>query len=385
MVTNKTTILHLIETTGPGGAETVLLNIVRRLDSQEFASQVVVTGAGWLSEELHRACVPTTVLVSAGANDWRFVLRLAKLIRELGIELLHSHLAGMNFYACLAGLVCRKPVIVTYHGLIGDWQQRTLKNRIKYALIRHVASAVVTVSDFLRRELVRTWGFNAEQVRRIYNGVDFRAFDQVPVGVSIRMQFGIPETAPLVGMVGNIRTPKGYEYFVRAARVVADKRPACRFLIVGQGKGKLLDELRALITGLNLEETVILAGFRDDIPSILRQLDVFALSSVSEGLSIATIEAMAAARPVVVTDSGGPTEIVEDGVTGLVVAPADPEALAEKIMRLLDDPELARKFALRAKEAVRSRFDLDASVRNYVELYRRCLAGRRAIKQNSKA
>jgi glycosyltransferase involved in cell wall biosynthesis len=374
MVARKATILHLIETTGPGGAETVLLNIVRRLDPLEFASSVIVTGTGWLYENLSTAGITTTILESARANDWQFVLRLVRHIKRFRVDLIHSHLAGMNFYACLAGMLCCKPVITTYHGLIGDWQARTLKNRVRYAFITRAASAVVTVSDFLRRELLRAWGFKADRVFRIYNGADLRAFENGTQGTSVRAQFGLPESTSLVGMVGNIRRPKGYEYFVQAARLVIDRRPECYFLIVGEGKGELLEKLREQIAALKLEQKVLIVGFRDDVPQILRQLDVFALSSISEGLSIATIEAMAAGLPVVVTDSGWPTEIVEHGVTGLVVPPAAPEALAEKILLLLEDRNLANTLACRAQNTVRSRFDLDMCVQNYVDLYRRCLA-----------
>lgn len=373
MSNGKIKVLHLIETTGPGGAETVLLNIVSRLDQEDFESLVVVTGHGWLYESLTRAKVPTVIMESDRANDWRFVRKVVGLIRERNIDVIHSHLNGMNFYACLAGVVSSRPVVTTFHGVIGDWNVKTAKNRLKYALIRNTSRRIVTVSEFLKRQLKETWVFPDEKMARIYNGADFDTLDSTLVKDDVRKSLNVPQDAPLIGMVGNIRTTKGYDHYVRAARLVVDKRPDCRLLIVGQGKGELLEQITSLISELRLDERVIMTGFRNDIPNILKQLDVFALASTSEGLSIATIEAMGVGRPVVVTDSGGPSEIVKDGETGFVVPPGDPEAMAEKILMLLDDKELAARFGERGRNDVRSRFTIEQNVRSYAELYRACL------------
>ncbi len=369
---NKMRILHLIETTEPGGAEMMLLQIARRLDPDEFESLAIVPDTGWLHRQLLAADIPTIVLQSTGANDWIFVRKLIGRIRKHRIDLIHSHLAGMNFYACLAGIFGRKPVIATYHGMVGDWNKKNLKNRIKYAVIRRGARQVVAVSNYLNRELVQTWGFGPGRIQTIYNGVDFDTFDRTGRGASLKAELGIPADSRLIGMVGHIRPAKGYEYFIRAARIVANSQPDCYFLAVGEGKGRLFEDLKTLVRQLDLENRVIFTGLRDDVAEILRQLDVFLLSSTTEGLSIATIEAMGLGKPVVVTDSGGPREIVEDAVTGFLVPPANPHALAEKVVRLLEDKDLARNLGRRARAHVRAKFSLAQCLDRYIKLYHDC-------------
>ena len=369
----KRKILHLIETTGPGGAETVLLNIVRWLNRNDFDSLVVILGAGWLHDQLTARGVDVRIIDSSKANDWKFLRKICRLVKIEGVDLIHSHLDGMNFYACLAGLVTRRPVIVTFHGMVGDWQGTGMKSRLKFAVIRKSATRVVAVSNYLKRELEQKWRFTSDQVTVIHNGVDFEAFDIQPGKSSLRTELGLEPGTPLIGMVGNIRGPKAYRYFVEAARLVSDRMPECRFLIVGHGEGDLLNELIGQIEALGLKGKVILTGFRHDVAQILAQLDVFMLSSLSEGLSIATIEAMGLGKPVVVTDSGGPGEIVRDGETGYLVPTADPKALADRAMELLQNHSLAERMGLAARADVRLRFSLDQNVLSYEQLYRECV------------
>jgi glycosyltransferase involved in cell wall biosynthesis len=279
----------------------------------------------------------------------------------------------MNFYACLAGLVTRRPVIVTFHGMVGDWHNTSVKSRLKFAVIRKTAKRTVAVSNYLKRELASKWQFSPDQVTMIHNGVDFQVFDRISQTNSVRSELGLSPETPLIGMVGNIRSPKGYRYFVEAARLVSDRVSECRFLIVGHGEGNLLDELTDQIVALGLTGRVILTGFREDVAQILAQLDIFMLSSLSEGLSIATIEAMGLGKPVVVTDSGGPGEIVRNGETGYLVPPADPKALADRAVELLQNRGLAERMGQAARADVRLRFSLEQNVRSYERLYRECV------------
>jgi glycosyltransferase involved in cell wall biosynthesis len=174
-------------------------------------------------------------------------------------------------------------------------------------------------------------------------------------------------------MVANFRRSKGYEYFVRAARRVADCVPEARFLAVGETDPEIERKARDLVRDLRLHDRFLFLGFRADIPSILRDLDVFVLSSTDEGLSIATIEAMAASKPVVVTRSGGPEEVVDDGRTGFLVPPADAEAIAARVIELLQNAELAGRLGRQAQAEAQSRFSLGRMLSEYQSLYEKCL------------
>ncbi len=368
-------ILHLIETTGPGGAETVLINIIHHLPRDRFASAAVATGPGWVYDNLTALDIPVEIIPLRQMNGLAFLGHLRKIIRKYHIDLLHAHLDDMNFYATLGGWLCGKPVVTTFHGLIGNWTEQKLKTRLKLAVVRHRACRIIAVSDFMRETLIDRWKMPPPRVHRIYNGVDFSVFETEDVHRGIREEYGIPTDAPLVAAVGNIREPKGYEYLVRAAKIVREKIPESRFLIIGQGEGALLDQLNALITELDLTETVIVTGFREDIPQLLSQIDLFALTSLTEGLSIATIEAMAAGKAVVVTASGGPEEIVDDGVTGFLVPPADDQSLAERITQVLSDHQLRQTISEAGRQSVRQKFSIGHNVNEYIKVYRQCVTG----------
>lgn len=363
----------MIETTGPGGAETVLVNITRGLDKTRFDSKVVLTGPGWLNETLNKYEIPARIIESNRANDFRFFREIVRQIKSDKIDIIHSHLGGMNFYACGAGMFTRRPVIATYHGVISDWNSKSPKNHFKHSLIRNKAKYIVTVSEFLKKQLMNAWKFDENKMHVIYNGVDFGALNKGISGKSVREEFNIPKNSALIGMVGNIRPSKSYNVLIRAADVIFRKKPNSRLLIVGQGKGKLLEDLKALAKELKVDDKVIFTGFREDVVSILSQLDVFVLSSCTEGLSIATIEAMGMHKPVVVTRSGGPEEIVESGVTGYLVPHSNPEALAEHILKILDNPQQAKEMGERGAEAVKEKFSIEKNIAGYTQLYNNCL------------
>ena len=154
MQNHKTTILHMIETTGPGGAETVVLQLIGRLDPNEFDSTVVLSGRGWLYDNMMKTGITPEIVPSGGAFDWRFLRQIVRLIRRRKIDLIHSHLPDTGFYACLAGMITGVPVLVTIHGMVGAWSDRGFRSRLKMGLIRRRAARVAAVSDQDRKSVV---------------------------------------------------------------------------------------------------------------------------------------------------------------------------------------------------------------------------------------
>jgi glycosyltransferase involved in cell wall biosynthesis len=294
-----------------------------------------------------------------------------RLVRREQVDLIHSHLGDQNFYGCVAGKLTGVKTIVTYHGAPKISKQQGLRRAIKTWFVRSTADTVVVVSDYLRRILLQE-GFPASKIVRIYNGVDLGRFEGNG-NRSLRAELGMENRTPLVGTVANLRRSKGYEYFIRAARILSDSLPGARFLAIGEIDETLGRPLRDAVRALGLEDRFFFLGFRPDIPSLLAELDVFVLASTDEGLSIATMEAMAARRPVVVTKSGGPQEIVEDGKTGLLVPPADAGAMAAKVLQVLNDPELGQQLGRNARLAIEGRFSLDQMLREYEAVYLSCL------------
>lgn len=361
------TILHAIETGGPGGAETILLHLASRLDPARFRSVVLVPEAGWLLDRLRENQVATHLVPMRGRLD-RTLRAMARLVRAEHVDLIHSHLPDQNFHSCLVGRMAGRKVVATYHGALDVSRARAA---LKMRVVRRFASATVAVSQSLAQSL-RSAGFPSERVFCIHNGVDTERFAVAPSG-RLRAELGCANGTRLIGMVANLRRDKGYEFFVRSARLVADREPQCHFVAVGEGDQESRDLLEALVRELGLAGRFSFAGFRPDIPDVLADLDVFVLSSTSEGFSLATVEAMAAGRPVVVTRSGGPQEIVEDGRSGFLVPPADPETMAARVCDLLANPLLAKELGDNARRSVEQRFSLARMLAEYENLYQRLL------------
>lgn len=322
-------ILHSIDTTGPGGAETVFVNLVKGLDVQKFKSFAVIRGPGWVCDTLRSHGVEPIFVQSKGGFNLGYLRDLVRLIREYRIDIIQSHLLGSNLYCCLAGMICRVPVISTFHGFVDTSDQERFM-ALKTRIINLGSRKIVFVSDGLRKQFLYSYGFSRKKSVTIYNGVDTEVFHPKR-DTSIREKLGLQKGNILIGAVGNIRPAKGYDLFLQAAKIVHDKHPECRFVVAGQGSGKLYDSLLQLRKELNLEEVFFFLGFQDDAPLFLNNLDIFCLPSTSEGFSIATIEAMACGLPVVATRSGGPEEILYDRKSGVLVLP-DGESIAQGLI-----------------------------------------------------
>ncbi len=370
----KYTILHTIETAGPGGAETVLLQLATQLDPTRFRSIALVPKEDWLYQQLRAAGVPTHIVNGKKWYDLQVPRGLVGLVRAEGVDLIHSHLPDQNFYSCLAGWWTGCPTVVTYHGPIELQRRRKLRQAIKLHTVRACAAAVVTVCDHVRNLLAEA-GFPPEKLVRIYNGIAPERF--TPVSHSpLRQELQCQNGEILIGTVANIRQSKGHEYLIRAAHQLAQRYPHARFLAVGDVDPRLGAPLFRLVEELGLRGRFFFLGFRADVPRILSELDIFVLASTSEGFPLVALEAMAAGKPMVVTRSGGPPEVVEDGRTGFLVAPGNVDELAHGIARLLDHPEQGRRMGAEARAKLHREFTLNRMIREYEDLYGRILESR---------
>jgi len=203
----------------------------------------------------------------------------------------------------------------------------------------------------------------------VHNGVDLVPFERRPDPAEARVRMGLPAGAPVAGVVGRLEARKGHRFFLEAMRRVVDRLPEAMGLIVGEGKEK--ETLLAQRDALGLHDAVRIVGYWPDLAEALAALDVFVLPSLMEGHPLAILEAMAAGKPVVATDVGGNAEAVEPDATGLLVPPADPEALAGAIVSLLDEPERASQLGAAGRRSLDRRFSLGAAVRANEEVYLR--------------
>jgi glycosyltransferase involved in cell wall biosynthesis len=366
-------ILHAIDTGGPGGAETVFLNLVRGLDRSGFRSTVAIGSRGeWLRGELVRGGIEPLVLPTKGSFNFTYLRQLTSAVRRHRIQLIHSHLPGSNVYCGIAGLLCRVPVISTFHGFIETDRADTLFT-LKLRIINHASKGgIVFVSEGLRAAFQDMVKWTPERCHTIYNGLNLAVFRPAR-DTGLRREFGVTDDQFLIGAVGNIRPAKGYDDFLRAARIIIDRHPFCRFVIVGEGSGALLENLLDRRSALGLEDKVHFAGFRQDIAKVINNFDLFLLTSRTEGFSLTCVEAMACGVPVVATRSGGPEEIISHEVDGLLVPVGRPEEIADGVTRLIEAPKLRDLLVQAGRVKVAGTFDLATMITGYIQLYRKTL------------
>ncbi len=312
--------------------------------------------------------------------DLRALVGLVRLMRAWRPDIVHTHTAKAGVLGRLAARAARVPTVVhTYHGHV----LRGYFSPAKTALFRWLetrlaasADALVAVSESVRDDLVGLGIAHAGKIRVVPLGLDLAHLaGELPRG-ALRREAGIPERAPLVGMVGRLVPIKDAPTFLRAARIVRETRDDVRFALVGDGEERAA--LEALCREMGLESRVTFFGWRRDLAAVYGDLDVVVNASRNEGTPVALIEALAAARPVVATRVGGTPDLLGGGERGRLVAPGEPEELARAVLETLTGSEAARRRAQAGREHVLTRHSSDRLVGDVDALYRELRAAKKA-------
>lgn len=374
-MSRKINILQYIETSGPGGAETVLINLAGNLDRARFNPSVVIHRSDWLHEQLKKADIPTTIIPCEKSWDIGFLRKLVRTCREQKINIIHSHLFGAGLYACLAGFLLRVPVITTFHNelFLPGSSERYLA--LKNMLIRNLAHKIVIVADFMKEDYISKGDYPADKMVTVYNGIEFDPPGSADDLDEFRRELGVTEDDLVVGHVANFRPPKGHRYLLEAAAEVCRGNPRAKFMLVGEfGDGSIKSEVDSLIVKYQLESRIIMLGFRSDVSRLLKIMDIFVLPSISEGHPLSVVEAMAASKPVVATNVGGLPEIVINGETGFLVEPKDVGALRDKINLLLESRDLRETMGRKGRELVTGKFSLATMMKEYEKLFEEAIS-----------
>jgi glycosyltransferase involved in cell wall biosynthesis len=313
--------------------------------------------------ELYRRAASLVGVRRAWTPGWRGVAALRRALRAGGFDVVHSHASRAHGAVALAGVgllhkpphvVSRRTAFAIGRGPAGAW---------KY---RRGADAYAAISQHVARALVDA-GVVPERVRVVPSGVDLERLARRRDRAAVRRELGVGDDVRVVGTVAALTAEKDVGGFVQAAVSVRARVRETRFVVVGDGP--LRASLAAQARALGVEGDVVFTGFRDDALDLLHAFDVFVLSSYAEGLGTSIMDAHALGVPVVATRTGGIPELVEDGVTGLVVAPREPAALAGAIVRFLGDAGL-RAACAREGKARSARYDYRAMVYKTLDLYR---------------
>lgn len=295
--------------------------------------------------------------------------QLTRIFSDIDPDVVHAHdpmAVSLTAMALQMKTLPRRPLVVASRRV--DFHlRRHAFSKWKYARV----DVFIAASRFIRSILTND-GIEDERIEVVHDGVAIPYLDKQAV-VDAHGAFWLPAGAPVIGNVAALAAHKGQKYLVAAAARVVRELPDARFLIVGDGE--LKESLQRQIKDLGLERHVLLTGFRPDVPGLMKSLDLFVMSSLTEGLGSAILEAMACRRAVVGTRTGGIPEAVEDGVTGLLVPPRDDGSLAAAIIRLLTDDGLRQSFGEAGRARVEREFSVDRLVAGTAAVYeRRCAA-----------
>ena len=359
-------VAYVIGELDKGGAEYQLHELLRGLDRRWFQPEVFVlaTGGFWAGP-IRELGVTVHELTRRGSGDVARLIRLRGALRRFAPHVLHTILWPGNTYGRLAAVRLGIPVVIAAERNVHvrpHWE--VLVER----LLDPTTDVYLVNSDAIVEQLVNGGGLPRRKMRVVYNGIDLTrlpAFELDRRGTRARL--GFPPDRRLVAQVGRLAEQKDFPTFLRAAAQVAAEVADVDFLVVGQGE--LRGELEALTRELGIAERVRFTGVRHDVPALLGAVDVLALTSRFEGLPNVVIEAMAGGAVPVVTSVGGTPSLVTSGETGFFVPCGEPGATAEAILRVLREPELARRFAVAGRRRIETDFGIETMVQRTVTVY----------------
>jgi glycosyltransferase involved in cell wall biosynthesis len=357
----------LLESDGPGGAEVVVLNLAVELRARgcEVVPVVPAHGVGWLGQRYREAGFAPIPLHESAPPDFRFLARLARLVRAQRIGVVHSHEFSMCVYGALACALTGVRHVTTMHGnqtMTAAWRRRAA---LRWAFRR--ADAVVAVSEATKRQLDHDLALSRERIRVIRNGVPVR--QGKPDG--IRRELALRPDELLVAAVGNLDPRKAHIDLLRALAQLEREGLAAKWrLVIAGGRGG--PEQAALETYARehgLSGRVHIWVGRSDVADLLSAAHVFVMPSLWEGLPLALLEALVAGTATIASEVSGIPEAVRDGEEGLLVPPANPPALAAALRRLLEDRSLREKLAANGARKARAEFTIGAMTDAYLRLY----------------
>ena len=373
-------ILYLHPAAGLGGASNSLLSLFEALDRKRFEPVLLLPEEGDFSREAGKIGVETVILpsmirfgegyrLSRLPRILRSLAALVKVIRRKRIRIVHSNSPRTAY---LGGTAARISGVrsVTH---VRDIHLSPFASPRKARLLGRLSDAIVAVSSATRESIVTATPSLEAKSKVIYNGVDLKKLDGLPVR-NVRPEFGIEEDAALVGSVGLLHPVKGPDVLIRAAARLKKSFPSLRVLLVG---GALLEQdetykhdLERLARTEHIGDIVIFTGFREDVFDLMRAMDVLVHPAVyPDPLPRTLLEAAALRRPIVATSVGGVAEIVEHGHSGLLVEPGNPEALADAVASVLNDRAKAASLGAEARRKVERVFSLEKHAENMMSLY----------------
>jgi glycosyltransferase involved in cell wall biosynthesis len=365
-------VCHLASGDLWAGAEVQIHNLLCGLKDQGLEVSAIIFNNGTLATKLKECGIKVFVLEESRQNFFSLLLATNAIVKELSPNILHSHRYKENIIASFIKLLRRNIILVqTIHGLgepfTGLRKIKTSFFRLINNLLTRISfSVIITVSEDISRRLRNN--FQNQHLKVIHNSVTLNSEKELIDAIAIKKQLAIPIDSTVIGSVGRLTSVKNFELLLTATKTVFSTDNRCVLILVGDGEQKkfLID----LSKQLGIENKVIFTGFREDVKGIVSCFDIFAVSSLHEGIPTALLEAMYLEKAVVCTNVGGIAEIVTNNQTGILVPSNNPQALAQACLDLLGDESKRITLGRNAKQQVIDNFSLRNQLASHLEIYR---------------
>jgi len=373
--TAKIKVMHLVGTLALGGIERLVTDMCRVLANKgryDLSVCCALERAGPFLEDILKLGVPVHECSIRKRGLVGFTRDFKHLLNTVRPDILHSQVNWSVLWQIMAAKRAHVPsIMMTQQNTFAPNALQRARQRAYEIVCRPYIDIRTAVSDSVAANMASNLWRRRKDILVIPNGVDLSVFNDGKIqSAEAKRLIGFGKTR-IVGTVGSLSRQKGHKYLVEAARLVIDAGIDCRFVVVGNGS--LREPLEEQVKGLGLTDNFVFLGARRDIPRVLRAMDVFVLSSLWEGLPIALVEAMAAGLPCIGTKVSGITEVLDEGSAGILVPPKASRALADALVQVLSDDELAERLRAAVKERAKD-FSIESCVARYEELYQRLLS-----------
>lgn len=350
-------IVYAITALTRGGAERFLVDLLKNLDKEKFDPRVItIVGGGELEEEIRKINIPLKIFYKKTKLGLGVIWQIYKYLKKEKPLIFHSQLFGGDTWGRIAAILVRVPIIITTEQNV-NLDEGFFKKLVK-RILGWFTNKVVVISSAVKDYSIKKDGIALKKIEIIYNGVEIEKF------LWLEPKF-FQNDPPLLGVIARLEPQKGHEYLFKALEKIKDT--PWKLLVVGDGSlRKGLIELR---NKLDLQKRIEFTGVRSDVSEILKQIDVFVLPSVWEGLGIVVLEAALSVRPIIASATGGIPEIIENGRSGWLVKSKDINQLSKSIQEVLSNKEEAQRRALQAQQDVKIKFDIKNIVNQYEKLY----------------
>ena len=374
-LSRKYNIVFIIDGLGMGGAERLMVPILRNLSREYFEPRVCVLqikGGNPVANDIRALGVPVDLLSVRYLRDITAIPRIRKYLKEVEADLVHTQLEFSDSLGSFASKLLRLPSVCTIHTMPSqDMNVKSkLHQKIETQSLRFFCDRVIAVSEEARLFYIKTNNESPQKVTTIYNGIDLTNFTNVDPRqerLMVRKELGIPPEANLLTTVAVLRPLKGIQFMIQALPAILDATPNVYYLIVGSGTH--YDSLVGEVDKAGVKERVVFAGLRNDIPRLLAASDIFVLPTLTEALPTVLAEAMAARLPIVACAVGGVPEMVVDGENGRLVPPGIPQELSDACIALLAVPEVRKKMGEKGWQIVNEKFNIQEQVGQLGKLY----------------